>query len=59
MRYSGISKVMSSLYFGLNVFCQFEARDSEFDAVFTVQCTLYMGKGGGGLHVEFSDSSLK
>jgi hypothetical protein len=36
---------MSSLYFGLDVFYQFEARISKFDAVFIVHvCTLY---GGG------------
>jgi hypothetical protein len=34
------------LYFGLDVFCQFEARVPEFDAVFSVQCPLYRGKGG-------------
>jgi hypothetical protein len=32
---------MSLLYFGLAVFCQFEARVPEFDAVFSVVCTLY------------------
>jgi hypothetical protein len=26
---------------GLDVFCQFEARAPEFDAVFSVECTLY------------------
>jgi hypothetical protein len=30
---------MSSLYFELDVFCQFEARVLEFDEVFSVQCT--------------------
>ncbi len=47
MRYCEISKEMTSLYFGLDVFCQFEARVPEFDAVFNVQCTLYGGGGGG------------
>jgi hypothetical protein len=34
---------MSSLYFGLDVFCQFEARVSDFDpnVKCTVQGTLY------------------
>jgi hypothetical protein len=32
---------------GLDVFCQFEARVLEFDAVFSVQCTLYGGGEGG------------
>jgi hypothetical protein len=32
---------MSSLYFGLGVFCQFEAEVPEFDAVFSVEFTLY------------------
>jgi hypothetical protein len=31
MRYCEISKEMSLLYFGLAVFCPFEARDPEFD----------------------------
>ncbi len=31
MRYCEISQKMSSLYFGLAVFCQFEARSPEFD----------------------------
>jgi hypothetical protein len=47
---------MFSLYFGLDVFCQFEARVTEFDAVFsvsayTVRCILYSQQlqyGGGG-----------
>ncbi len=43
MRYCEISKAMSSLYFGLDVFCQCEARVPEFDAVFRVQCKLYTG----------------
>ncbi len=38
---------MSSLYFRLDVFYQFEARVPEFDAVFSVHCTLYGGGGGG------------
>ncbi len=32
---------MSSLYFGLDVFCQFEVRLPEFDALFSVHCTVY------------------
>jgi hypothetical protein len=44
MRYCEISKKMLSVYFGLNIFCQFEARVPEFDAVFSVHCT-----GGGGM----------
>jgi hypothetical protein len=27
------------VYFGLDVFCQFEARVLEFDAVFSIECT--------------------
>jgi hypothetical protein len=30
---------MSSLYFGLDLFCQFAARVPEFDVVFSVECT--------------------
>jgi hypothetical protein len=56
MRYCEISKEMSSLHFGLDVFCQFEARVPEFDAVYSVHCTLYRGEG---LRVNFWDSSLK
>jgi hypothetical protein len=41
MRYYEISKAMSSLYFGLDVFCQLEARVPEFDAVFRVQCSVF------------------
>jgi hypothetical protein len=33
MRYYEISKEMSSLYLGPDVFCQFEARVPEFDTV--------------------------
>jgi hypothetical protein len=40
IRYSEIRKEMSSLYFGLDGFCQFEAIVLEFDAVFSVHCTL-------------------
>ncbi len=43
MRYSEIGKEMSSLYFGLVVFCLFEARVSKFDMQpppFRVHCTL-------------------
>jgi hypothetical protein len=43
-----ISKEMSSLYSGQDVFCQFEARVPEFKAVFSVQCILYRGGEGGG-----------
>jgi hypothetical protein len=32
---------MASVYFGLDVFCQFEARDQEFDAVSSVRCTVH------------------
>jgi hypothetical protein len=42
---------MSSLYFGLDVFCQSKTRVPEFEAVFSVQCTVYpvqVGGGGGG-----------
>ncbi len=47
---------MSSLYFWLDVFCQFEAGVPEYDAVYSVQ-TLY---GGGDVqYVQFWDSSLK
>jgi hypothetical protein len=41
MRYCEISIEMSSLYFGLDVCCQFETRVREFGAVFRVQYTLY------------------
>ncbi len=34
---------MSSLYFGVDVSCQFEASVTEFDEVLSVQCTV----GGG------------
>jgi hypothetical protein len=57
MRYSEISKEMLSLYFGLDVFCQFEDRFLEFNAVFIVQCIVYGGEGR--LHVKFWDSSPK
>jgi hypothetical protein len=50
---------MLSLYFGLDVFCQFEARVQEFDTVFGVQCILSSPQQRGGVHVEFLDSSLK
>jgi hypothetical protein len=43
MRYCKISKEMLSLYFGLAVLCQIEARVSESDPVFSVQCILYCG----------------
>ncbi len=46
---------MSTLYFGLDVFCQFKARVAEFDAVFRVQCTLYsvQSTAGGGAGVAY------
>jgi hypothetical protein len=52
---------MSSLYFGLDVFCQFEARVPEFDAVYSVHCTQYTSTAIGEeiLRVKFYDSSLK
>ncbi len=61
MRYSEISKEMSSLYFGLDAFCQLEARVPEFEAVFSIQRTLYSPQllGGQKLDVIFWDSSLK
>jgi hypothetical protein len=45
MRYSEISKEMSSLYFGLAVFCLFEARVPEVDtqSVLLNSCGLYSG----------------
>jgi hypothetical protein len=49
IRYSEIRKEMSSLYFGLDVCCQFEAIVLEFDAVFSVQCTLYTVQRGRGV----------
>ncbi len=50
---------MSSLYFGLNIFCQFDAGVLEFVTVFSVQCTVHRtGKGGGGLCVTFLDSTV-
>ncbi len=45
------AKRWPSMNFGLDVFCQFEARVPEFDAVFSVQRKLY--KGGGVLRVKF------
>jgi hypothetical protein len=39
--YFWISKEMSSLYFGLDVFCLFEAGVPEFEAVFSIHRTLY------------------
>jgi hypothetical protein len=51
MRYREISKEMSSLYFGLDVFCQFESKVPEFDAVLGVLYTLQSttDEGGGGV----------
>ncbi len=37
---------MPLMYFGLDVFCQFEARVLEFDAVLSVQITDTLGGGG-------------
>ncbi len=50
MRYCEIGKEMSSLHFGLDVFCQFEARVPEFDkhTVYSGHCT-----GGGGRGVAY------
>ncbi len=39
--YSSISKETLPLYFGLDVFCQFEAKVPEFDTVFSVHCSPY------------------
>ncbi len=47
MRYCEFSKEMSSLYCGLDVFCQFYA-SIPFDALFSVHCTLRGGEGGRG-----------
>ncbi len=55
MRYCESSREMSpSYFFGLDVFCKFEARFPEFDALLGVQCKLYRG---GGLRVTFWDFS--
>jgi hypothetical protein len=51
---------MSLLYFELDIFCQFEAGVPEFDAAFSVQCTIQStAVGRQGLRVKFWDSSLK
>ncbi len=47
MRYCKISKEMSSLYFGLDVFGQFKARPQNFYAVFSVESTLYSPQMSG------------
>jgi hypothetical protein len=47
MRYCKISKEML-LYLGFYLFCQFEFRAPEFDAVFSVECTLYSPQLLGG-----------
>jgi hypothetical protein len=47
MRSCEISKEMSSLYFGLDIVCHFEARVTEFDVC--VQYTVYTARGGGCL----------
>ncbi len=41
---------MSLLYFGLDMFCQFEARVPELDAGFSIQYAMYtvQSTGGGG-----------
>ncbi len=44
--YCYISKEM--LYFGLDIFCYFEAKVPEFAAVCSVQCTLYIPQLLGG-----------
>ncbi len=59
MRYCEIGKEMSSLYFGRDVFGQFEARVPEFDAVFSVLTVHTVQGGGEELRVKFWDSSLK
>jgi hypothetical protein len=48
MSYCKMSKAMSSWYFGLDVFCPFEARVPEYYAVVSVQCTLYSPQLLGG-----------
>jgi hypothetical protein len=54
---------MSSLYFGLDVFCQFEARVPEVDTVFSVQCTLFspqlMGSRGCVSNSETQASNMQ
>jgi hypothetical protein len=37
---------MSSLYFGIDVLCQFQARDAEFDKGYTTN-TVTVSQGGG------------
>jgi hypothetical protein len=46
--YCWISKQMSSLYFGLDVFSQSEASVPEFETVCSVECTLYSPQLLGG-----------
>ncbi len=69
LRYSSISKAVSSRYSGIYVYCQFDARVPEFDAVFgvhctfAVYCTVYVqcavhSYGGGGSRVTCWDSIL-
>jgi hypothetical protein len=51
MRYYEVSNEMSALYFGLDLFCQFDAGAPEFDAVFSVQYTLYRVWGGDAYQI--------
>jgi hypothetical protein len=55
MRCCEISKEMSSLYFGLAVFCLFDARVPEFETQPSppVQCTLNTASNYGTLGPEF------
>ncbi len=50
---------MSSLYFGLDIFCQFEAGVPEFVTVFSVSVQYTVQGVGEGLCVAFLDSRLK
>ncbi len=65
MRYCEIRKEMSSLYFALDIFFQFEAKVPEYDAMYTVHCTLctvhscWRGQGLLVNSVTFWDSSLR
>ncbi len=43
------------MYFGKDVLCQFDAEVLEFDAVFSVQCSMYRGREW--LRVQFWDSN--
>jgi hypothetical protein len=55
MSYCKISKAMSTLYFGLDVFCPFEARVPEYYAVVSVRCTLYSPQLLGGRRCSVSN----